>query len=314
MKILSTNSSRRVAALVLAAAVAFPWAGAAHVAAQRAHDIATEVDGPNILVNGGFERGADPGVQLALTSGTTFLTGWTVANPGFALYYVGTAWQAEEGTRSLELANPPPGNLKYAGGVSQTFPTTAGQKYLLTFYQAGNPSYKQPMTIEAQVAGLTSTYTYQADANGSPQQMEWVRRAITFTAKAASTTVAFYAYQTCCNVGLGLDNVQVHALASSGTLLPGAGTAVITGTVTLQLAAPTVTSGSQQTVQGAAGKNAAVALVVDYPDGTQLVAALKAGADGHYSHTWTVPASTHGLVQVLVDSAGKTARRTFTLR
>ncbi|HWE61833.1 MAG TPA: hypothetical protein VHB98_08985, partial [Chloroflexota bacterium] len=56
-----TTLARGTAALILAAALAGNVAGSSPASAQRTADTAAnEVDGPNILINGGFERGADP--------------------------------------------------------------------------------------------------------------------------------------------------------------------------------------------------------------------------------------------------------------
>jgi hypothetical protein len=72
-------------------------------------------------------------------------------------------------------------------------------------------------------------------------------------------------------------------------------------------------AGGQQTVQATAGKNASVALVVDYPDGSQLVVPGHAGADGHYSYSWAIPGSVHGTVKVWLDAGGSIAHATFTV-
>jgi hypothetical protein len=123
--------ARGTAALLLGAALAGTLAGTPQASAQRAADTAAEVDGPNILVNGGFERGADPGKMLTLTAGANpLLPGWTVVIPGGDprnVDYVGTYWQAEEGTRSLGLGfglQPPTTDTAKLNGVKQTFSTT----------------------------------------------------------------------------------------------------------------------------------------------------------------------------------------------
>jgi hypothetical protein len=57
-----------------------------------------------------------------------------------------------------------------------------------------------------------------------------------------------------------------------------------------------------------------VALIVDYPDGTQLETSTKTGADGKYSFTWTVPSGAQGTVHVLADGAGSISQATFTIK
>ena len=310
MKIISTNIARRTAALLLTAALAVPLTGAMHAMAQDAADPTTEVDGPNILANGGFEQGADPGDHLALAPGQSpFLAGWTIING--SVDSIGGYWKAEEGTRSIGLNYDGNGVLANASGIKQAFPTTVGQRYRVVFYQSTIRT--TPTIVRFTIAGQTRDFTYQLGPNDTQPNIPWVKRGFVFVATAASTTIEFQALFTK-GYWIALDNVQVRAIrppAAGGTPTPGTGTGVTAGTVALQLAAPTIAAGGRQTVQGTAGANAAVALVVDYPDGTQLLAPLKAGADGRYTYAWTVPASVHGAVQVLADSAGKTTHGSF---
>ena len=88
---------RSAAAVLLGAATVLPLAGGAYAADHA------ETLGPNIVANGGFETGSDPGVQLSIPVGSPYLTGWTTH--GTEVKVIGTYWQAEEGTRSMALAN-----------------------------------------------------------------------------------------------------------------------------------------------------------------------------------------------------------------
>ena len=90
----------RTKAALLLAAMALPFAGAAGAHAQRAQasqTAPTEVLGPNLMANGGFERGIDPGRFYVFPTGDTssLLQGWTLLNAGLdkfhpAVVYVGT--------------------------------------------------------------------------------------------------------------------------------------------------------------------------------------------------------------------------------
>lgn len=316
--------ARGASALILAAAITGSVAGTAPVDAHRAADTATEVDGPNILVNGGFERGADPGGALILPPSSPLLQGWTVEVPGTErqVYYVGTLWQAAEGTRSVgfRLSQFYFGQKKQAPDIKQSFATVAGQRYRVVFYQAVDAWHKNnPMILRMAVAGQTRDYTYQADQNATRQHMEWVKRSFAFVATAASTTIQFSPQYVGTNYDdgplVGLDNVQVRAIqapTAGQTPVPGAGTAQ-PGPLVLKLAATSLAAGGQQTVQATAAKGAAVALVVDYPDGSQLVVPGHAGADGHYAYSWAIPAAVHGTVKIWLDAGGSVAQATFTV-
>ena len=112
-------------------------------------------------------------------------------------------------------------------------------------------------------------------------------------------------------MALGVDNAQLRAiLPSAGSGVPAAGQAA---PINLAVGSASVTAGAKQTLTIVVGKGAALGLIIDYPDGTQVVAPAHAGADGHYTYTWAIPATVHGTVHVLVDSAGTIARATFSV-
>lgn len=319
-----SSLTRGIAALSIATALAGAAPGAPADAHRAADTAATEVDGPNLLVNGGFERGADPGDALILSPGSPYLQGWTVETPGTErqVYDVGTLWQAEEGTRSLgfRLSEYYFTQKKQVPDIKQTFATVAGQRYRVVFYQAVDAWHKNvPMTLRMAVAGVTRDYTYQADDNATRQHMEWVKRTTGFVATAAATTIEFSPQFVGTNYDdgplVGLDNVQVRTIqtpTAGQTPVPGVG-GPQPGAITLKVGAPSLTAGARQTVQATAAKGASLVLVVDYPDGSQLVAPGHAGADGRYSYSWALPSTAHGTVKVLLDAGGSVAQATFTV-
>ncbi len=69
------------------------------------------------FTNGSFELGPDPGAFLPLPTGSTDLTGWTVTSGN--VDYIGSSWQASDGSRSLDLSGAG------AGQIGQTFDTIA---------------------------------------------------------------------------------------------------------------------------------------------------------------------------------------------
>ena len=94
--------------------------------------IVTPVQATNLIQNGSFETATvNPGSFLQLDAVSTAITGWTVSQG--TIDYIGTAWQASEGARSLDLQG------LASGGIQQTFNTTIGETYRVTFDLAGNP-------------------------------------------------------------------------------------------------------------------------------------------------------------------------------
>lgn len=159
----------------------------------------------NLIQNGSFELGPDPGAYLPLNVGSTAIEGWTVIKGG--IDYYGTGWVASDGNRSLDL-NGTPG----VGGVAQTFDTIVGQSYQVSFDMAGhNSGLFQWMKVAA--AGKSADFFFQSSKD--PNNLGWERFSWDFTAINPQTTLEFYSLQTFYEFGgPALDNVSVVAVSS----------------------------------------------------------------------------------------------------
>lgn len=173
-------------------------------------------DGVNLITNGSFENGPDPGLYIALNPGSTAITGWTVTRG--QIDYKGTYFIDDaDGTRSLDL-NGSPG----VGGIAQTFNTVAGQRYRVNFAMAGNTYSGTPIkTMAVSAAGQSANFTF--DTTGySTSNMGWEDKTWTFTANSSTTTLEFYSLSNepaSSNDGPALDNVSVVALAGANVTL-----------------------------------------------------------------------------------------------
>jgi choice-of-anchor C domain-containing protein len=167
----------------------------------------------SLIVNGDFEDGPTVGTFLNIAGEASTITGWIVTGEGIDLvgkgYYV-----PSKGARSLDLdgsarsrATPP-----YAqGGIAQTFPTTPGQRYAVTFDLAGNPA-RPPMQKPMRVLAAGESMDFVFDITGkSAVNMGWLPKTFTFTAKETSTTLEFRSLTVSPLTGFGaaIDNVVV---------------------------------------------------------------------------------------------------------
>lgn len=303
-------------ALLIGATALLPLAGHTRAAG------ATENDGPNLIVNGGFERGIDPGRTFVFPTGDTsaLLQGWTLLNAGLDKFlpgvtYVGTMLPAEEGKKCVEIANGGE-NKQNIGGIKQSFSTIPGRQYRLSFYQSADIFQTGPRIMKLTVAGQTRQYTYMPNPDEwqNVQKMRWIARTFVFTATDKTSTLEFDSVLSTNAGGNLIDNVQVRQIlptAGSGNPAGGPAGGPVASTTSLKLSTPTIPAGGQQTLQVTAGANAPLVVVIDYPGGTQAAVQAHAGADGHYTYSWSVPASVSGTVRVLVDGAGSVAQATF---
>jgi len=162
----------------------------------------------NLLKNGGFEDGPDLGDAefKPVDKDSEDIKGWVVTRG--QIDYIGGYWQHAKGKRSLDL-NGSPG----VGGVKQTFPTTKGQKYRVTFWLSGNPAgepRKKTMRVEA--AGEGKEFEFDT-ADKTLQQMGWEEKTWDFVAAGDMTTLEIYSTtKEGDSFGPALDEVSVRAL------------------------------------------------------------------------------------------------------
>ena len=139
----------------------------------------------NLIVNGSFEEGPDVEGFLALDKGSTDLKGWTVTRG--QIDYIGTHWMSGDGKRSLDLHGSPG-----FGGVKQTFKTTEGKRYRVTFLMAGSPG--RQITINAlcvRAANKKEVFSFDA-ADTTHKEMGWVKKSWEFVAVAGETTLEIH--------------------------------------------------------------------------------------------------------------------------
>jgi len=161
--------------------------------------------------NGDFESGAATCNVYNIAAGTNFTTGWTVSvgNIDWESSPACDGWSPSSGTHSLDLV----GDVQGVGGVQQTFDTTAGVTYLVSFDLAGNygalPVVK-PLTVT--INGVATNFTF--DTTGKTGlNMGWTTRTLTFVASSSSSTISFVSdvrgLGGINNAGAALDNVRI---------------------------------------------------------------------------------------------------------
>jgi choice-of-anchor C domain-containing protein len=155
-------------------------------------------------INGGFEAGTyveDGSGFKQLNAGDTSIVGWTV-DVG-SVDWIRSYWPAQEGLMSLDMSGIE------AGTISQTFETTIGNSYTVSFALSGNPA--GPPTVKtldvSATGGTAANYTYDASANDL-NNMNWTEATYSFLATSASTTLSFIS-TTATAFGPAIDNVVV---------------------------------------------------------------------------------------------------------
>jgi len=185
--------------------------------------------GAATLINGSFETNTLTPAQAAmaasqgyvtLSKGSKAITGWTVN--GGSIDYIGSYWKAAQGSWSLDMS----GNTN--GSITQSFATTPGQTYDVTFDLAGNPDGSPTNKDLGVDAGGSPISLYGFDSAGATHSnMGWTPESYVFQATGALSSLTFTSLDTPNTpYGPALDNISISAVPEAATwmmMLLGAG-------------------------------------------------------------------------------------------
>lgn len=198
------------------------------LAAVAATSIATAAQA-NLLTNGSFETPGGNYAQI-FTGGEPTGFGWSVTT-GNVETMGNSFWSphpltAYDGTQLLDLVG-----VGTSGGISQSFATTAGDVYEVTFAYANNsgsgPSASAGVTVVDGVTTLLSTLVTHSTTTAD--SFNWTIADMTFVASGSSATLSFLDTSHLDGGGIYLDAVSVTdapepvSLAVFGVGLAGVG-------------------------------------------------------------------------------------------
>jgi choice-of-anchor C domain-containing protein len=178
------------------------------------------VGSANLVTNGSFESGPDPGVTMTLPVGSTVIAGWVVT--GAPIEYVGTDWTAAQGARSVALNGSGP------GGIAQTFDTLPHGQYNVRLYMAGDPG-SSPVVKWLRVKAAGHSADFSIDITGMwAWDPGWDLRVFSFVADSISTTLEFSSLMSG-DTGPTLDSVTVTLTSTAGVGVhaPGPALAIV---------------------------------------------------------------------------------------
>jgi choice-of-anchor C domain-containing protein len=158
------------------------------------------------LTNGSFEdvnsTYVDNGSGFQqLDAPNASIDGWTVA--AGSVDWIGTYWPAPDGAMSIDMSGA------NAGALTQTFDTTIGNTYTVSFLLSGNPAGEPAVkTLDVSATGGTLV-TYSHDTTGTDlTTMVWAPQTYEFLATSATTTLSFIS-TTATAFGPAIDSVAV---------------------------------------------------------------------------------------------------------
>lgn len=160
----------------------------------------------NLIQNGSFEIGSEPGALTVCGVGATNIAHWRITDG--TIDYIGSYWSASHGKRSVDLDGTPG-----PGAIAQSFATTPGQEYIVAFDLSGNSEGAPPVKrLEVSAAGQSMAFSFDTRGN-SANAMGWQRQTWRFRANATQTTLEFRSLGAAgSSYGPVIDNVSVVAV------------------------------------------------------------------------------------------------------
>jgi len=194
----------------------------------------------NLLVNGGFETPLQTNQNLAafnVPAGSSLITGWNVVQGNVDLtntccYGPGPNTLDPSSAQDVDLIGDTNGSNGVFGGLSQSFATTPGQLYRLTFDYSHNngtfsPDYAVQVTVADANAPANTIFSVEQSQPFFPQvgfpSGGWQTFSQNFTAISDSTLLTFIDTRGAFNAGIYLDDVSVEAVSSVPGPIAGAG-------------------------------------------------------------------------------------------
>jgi hypothetical protein len=187
------------------------------------------------LTNGSFENTngtfvGDGNRVDELPSGSTVIPGWTTVN-GTATAWIenGNPWNISAANGSFFLDLTGYSDSGTYGGVSQSFATTAGTNYVVTFdlgYGGNSSAFGGPVSVTAAAGGTSEVFT---SGSGTPNPAVWDLETFDFMATSSQTQLSLIGLSTTGGAYIGLDNVNVTTGTVSPVPEPGTYELLLTG-------------------------------------------------------------------------------------
>ncbi|MFL6110856.1 MAG: choice-of-anchor C family protein [Catenulispora sp.] len=201
---MTIHRTRAAAAALTALAATLATAGAAHATAAPAPQ-PRAVSVPPVFSDGSFETPTAPAKSFTTRTVGQTIGPWTVTKG--SVDHIGAGyWAAAEGDQSVDL------NGGQEGGVAQTFATTPGTRYRVTYSVAGNTAGGPAVKTGRVLVNGDAAQSFSFDSTGKTTiDMGYSAETFEFSAAVPQTTLTFDSTTAGSAYGPVLDAVTVTA-------------------------------------------------------------------------------------------------------
>jgi Protein of unknown function (DUF642) len=195
--------------------------------------VAQNAAASNLLVNGGFEvpvQGPPNYAAFNVPAGSSLITGWTIVQGNVDLtntadYGPLTNTLDPSSMQDIDLIGDSSGSGGVFGGLSQSFATTPGQEYQLTFdYSHNNGTYSSngyAASVTVADGNAPANTIFSGAVSQAYGAAPWQAFSEDFTAASGLTLLTIIDTQGGYNAGVYLDDVSVEPVNGT-TPIPGA--------------------------------------------------------------------------------------------
>lgn len=161
---------------------------------------ADDISSANLIKNGGFEEGKDPGPFTAIGIGLSDISQWEITKG--TVDYIGGYFDCHSGKRCLDMDGTPG-----PGAIQQTFQTNPGARYRVTFAMEANRQGPPPVKkLKVSAAEQSKVFSFNVNKDKTWKMVQWE-----FTAKTDKTTLSFTSLSKKGNLcGALMDDVSVN--------------------------------------------------------------------------------------------------------
>ena len=175
-------------------------------------------DGPNLLINGGFEEPDLEGANWDFFSDDTDVPGWDLVT-GNGIEIQGSVYQSADGSNQhFEFDGDGTDAENTGTTIAQTFTTTPGQRYQLSFFHSPRPdtdaddnTFEFDMNV-VDASDNSTNLTDSIESGAGTGSVNWQQETYEFIASGNTSTITFEYTGDQNTFGGLLDEVEVVAM------------------------------------------------------------------------------------------------------
>jgi len=172
----------------------------------------------NLILNSSFEDPAFAGTHLLVPSGSPVVSHWDISGPGNTVIHHAPDAGNATGNPTFNFAHHGDSYLDLSGDgsphalVSQSFSTSIGQPYELSFWIGASNQQAVAATIHVQLDGAASLLSTILTPSAPSVNIDWTLQTFSFVADSTTTVLGFQGLSSFDDNASFVDSVSIVAV------------------------------------------------------------------------------------------------------